>query len=129
MRERRVGLGGLTAAVRGAGGDCAIACAVSYFSFRLNIARTRGGNSWANGQKWYRTSTNCTKFLGACTLEQVGAGKSKDLTRRAQRICVGKSEQGVSAETRMMQRKSNSKAPSPLCGAAATGSNAKTRCG
>src|SRR5271156_3715923 len=33
----------------------------SYFCSRPNVARRRGGNSWAKGQKWSRTSTSCTK--------------------------------------------------------------------
>ena len=33
----------------------------SYFFSRPNVARRRGGNSWAKGQKWSRTSTSCTK--------------------------------------------------------------------
>jgi hypothetical protein len=40
-----------------------IVCTVSYFGFRLNVTRRRGGSSWAMGQKWCRTSTSCTKSV------------------------------------------------------------------
>ena len=39
----------------------AIVCTVSYFSFRSNVARTRGKNSCSTGQNWSRTSTTCPK--------------------------------------------------------------------
>ena len=38
-----------------------IVWAISYFSFRSNVARTRGKNSCSTGQNWSRTSTTCPK--------------------------------------------------------------------
>lgn len=55
---------GSAAAAWGAGVGFAVVCAVSFFNFRLNIARKGRGNSWAKGQKWYRTSTDCPKISG-----------------------------------------------------------------
>jgi hypothetical protein len=44
-----------------------IVCTFSYFSFRSNVARSRGENSCAMEQIWSRTSTSCTKFGKTCT--------------------------------------------------------------
>jgi len=56
-RERRGGLRGFVAATPGGGGNCAIVVAISYFSFRLKLARRERENSCTRGWTWYRNGT------------------------------------------------------------------------